>query len=91
MRHEISRAAEVDLTEIFRYTFETFGIRQAERYLRDLDAVFDMLGEFPEMGRPFEGASRSFIHGSHIVIYRVDGDVVLIGRVLHGSRDQSGF
>lgn len=88
MHHEISRAAEADLIDIFRYTFENFGLRQAERYLRDLGAVFEMLGEFPEMGRPFEGVSRSFIHGPHIVIYRIKGEAVIIGRVLHGARDR---
>ncbi|QYO75220.1 type II toxin-antitoxin system RelE/ParE family toxin [Devosia salina] len=89
MRHEISRAAEADLKDIFLYTLETFGSRQAQRYLRDLGAVFEMLGDFPELGRTFEADSRSFIHGSHIVIYRVEDDVVLIGRVLHGARDRS--
>jgi len=90
MRHEITRAAEADLRDIHQHTFEMFGPKQAERYLRDLGAVFEMLGEFPEMGRPFEGESRSFIHGSRIVLYRIKGDVVLIGRILHGARDQSG-
>jgi toxin ParE1/3/4 len=88
MRHEISRAAEADLKDIYRYTFHAFGPRQAERYLRDLGAVFEMLGEFPEMGRPFEGLSRAFIHGSHIVIYRVEDNFVMIGRIFHGSRDR---
>ena len=87
MRHEISRAAEADLKDIFHYTVDAFGPRQAERYLKDLGGVFEMLGEFPELGRPFERGSRSFIHGSHIVIYRVEGDFVLIGRVLHGARE----
>ena len=89
MRHEISRAAEADLKDIFRYTVDAFGPRQAERYLRDLGAVFEMLGDFPELGRTYEAGSRSFIHGSHIVIYRVEADIVHIGRVLHGARDQS--
>jgi toxin ParE1/3/4 len=91
MRHEITRAAEADLGHIYRHTFETFGPRQAERYLRDLGAVFEMLGEFPEMGRTFEGSSRSFIHGSHIIVYRVGTEAVVIGRVLHGARDRSDF
>jgi toxin ParE1/3/4 len=90
MRHEISRAAEADLKDIFRHTLPAFGPRQAERYLRDLGRVFQMLGEFPEMGRPLDGTSRSFLHGSHIVICRVEPDAVVIGRVFHGARDQSG-
>ena len=89
IRHEITRAAAADLADIYRYTFETFGSRQAERYLRDLGSVFGMLAEFPEMGRPFEGASRSFLHGSHIIVYRLGVDTVVIGRALHGARDQS--
>lgn len=89
MRHEISRAAEADLKDIYRYTFLAFGRRQAERYLKDLGSVFAMLADFPDMGRPFQDNSRSFIHGSHIVIYRIQGDVVMIGRIFHGARDRS--
>jgi toxin ParE1/3/4 len=86
MRLDISRAAESDLKDIYRYTFHAFGPRQADRYLKELGTVFEMLAEFPDMGKVFDQDSRSFIHGSHIVIYRVGDDVVLIGRIFHGAR-----
>nr|WP_263495319.1 type II toxin-antitoxin system RelE/ParE family toxin [Mesorhizobium sp. CO1-1-8] len=39
MRHRITHRAERDLKDIYRHTFENFGHTQAEKYLRELDAV----------------------------------------------------
>ncbi|RVA15951.1 type II toxin-antitoxin system RelE/ParE family toxin, partial [Mesorhizobium sp. M7A.F.Ca.CA.004.11.2.1] len=55
MRHRITHRAERDLKDIYRHTFENFGHTQAEKYLRELDAVFELLGDYPNMGRLYEG------------------------------------
>ena len=54
MRHRITHRAERDLKDIYRHTFENFGHTQAEKYLRELDAVFELLGDYPNMGRFYE-------------------------------------
>lgn len=49
MRHRITQRAERDLKDIYRYTADMFGHAQAEKYLRELDAVFAILGEYPNL------------------------------------------
>lgn len=86
MRHRITQRAEADLKDIFRYTVQTFGMRQAEKYLRELDAVFELIGDHPEIGRLYEGRTRHFLHGKHIILYRILAGEVVIGRIFHGAQ-----
>ena len=89
MRHRITARAERDLKDIYRYTVLTFGPAQAEKYLHELDTVFELLGDYPNMGRPYDGRTRQFVHGSHIILYRVGEKEVVIGRVFHGAQKRS--
>lgn len=88
MRHRTTQRAERDLKDIYRYTFETFGERQAETYLRELDAVFELIGDNPRMGRIYEGRTHQFVHGKHIILYRIMTDHVVIGRIFHGAQSR---
>lgn len=90
MRHRITRRAERDLQDIYRYTFLTFGEQQAGKYLRELDAVFALLGDNPRMGRVYEGRTHQFVHGKHIILYRIEAAHIVIGRVFHGARGREG-
>jgi toxin ParE1/3/4 len=86
MRHKLTGRAESDLKDIYRYTVHSFGARQAEKYLRELDAVFELIGDHPEIGRVYEGKTRHFVHGKHIILYRVLNETVVIGRIFHGAQ-----
>lgn len=86
MRHRITQRAERDLKDIYRYTVQTFGHAQAEKYLRELDAVFEILGDYPNMGRIYEGRTHQFVHGKHIILYRVGSNEIVIGRIFHGAQ-----
>lgn len=59
MRHRITHRAERDLKDIYRYTFENFGHTQAEKYLRELDAVFELLGDYPSLGSSMKAGPSS--------------------------------
>lgn len=89
MRHRITHRAERDLKDIYRYTFENFGHTQAEKYLRELDAVFELLGDYPSMGRFYEGRTHQFVHGRHIILYRMGLEEIVIGRIFHGAQRRS--
>ena len=89
MRHRITARAERDLKDIYRYTVETFGHNQAEKYLRELDAVFELLGDYPNMGRVYEGRTHQFVHGKHIILYRIGTNDITIGRIFHGAQRRS--
>lgn len=68
MRHRLTQRAEADLKDIYRYTVQTFSARQAEKYLRELDAVFELIRDHPEIGRFYERRTRHFVHGKHIIL-----------------------
>lgn len=89
MRHRITARAERDLKDIYRYTVLTFGAAQAEKYLRELDAVFEILGDYPNMGRVYEGRTHQFVHGRHIILYRIKQTEIVIGRIFHGAERKS--
>lgn len=86
MRHRLTQRAESDLADIYRYTVRNFGARQAETYLRELDAVFALIADHPEIGRVYAGRTRHFVHGKHFILYRVLDEIVVIGRIFHSAR-----
>ncbi|WP_415918950.1 type II toxin-antitoxin system RelE/ParE family toxin [Tateyamaria sp. SN6-1] len=80
-------AAEADLIAIWTYTVETWSVGQAEAYLRDLDQMFAMLSDFPEMARlrtEFTPPVRLHAFRKHVIIYLEDETHVDVIRVVHG-------
>jgi toxin ParE1/3/4 len=83
---EITRAADRDLQEIYRYTFLTHGERQADRYLEGLDDCFRRLAEHPFIGRSAERLRpgyRRFEYGAHVVFFISIDRGIRVVRVLH--------
>lgn len=78
--------AERDLKDIYHYTFRNFGETQANKYLLELDAVFELLAGYPNIGRAYKGRTFQFVHGKHIILYRREGEDVVIGRIVHVAR-----
>ena len=86
MRHRLSTHAERDLVDIYLWTHGAFGERQADKYLQELERVFELIAENPRMGRLHDTRTRKVVHGRHVIFYRLVGEVVVIGRILHGAR-----
>jgi toxin ParE1/3/4 len=87
-------AAEVDLSAIWRQGATIWGVDQAERYTEGLFALFDLLAEFPEMAPErgeFTPPVRIHPSGSHLVIYRLEGQGVEIIRILHAHRNLMAY
>jgi toxin ParE1/3/4 len=88
--HDISPAADQDLSEIFDYTEENYGTSQAIAYLEELYHVFTELGSTPGMGRKrdeIRRGLRSFPKNSHMIFYRLRSRRVWIVRVISMQRD----
>ncbi len=86
----ISRDADADLDGILDYSITAHGRDIAEAYLRTLHAAFDRLSDFPELGvvrSDLSGGLRSLPCGGHRIFYIVEGETVLIARVLHKAMD----
>jgi toxin ParE1/3/4 len=85
MGYLLTQASTSDLTKIFDYTCEKWGLIQAEEYLLELKEVFLKLALFPELGRVLNlnPRYRIFFINRHLVIYTTQDTEVIIVRVLH--------
>lgn len=77
--------AKEDLKNIWRYTFNQWGEKQANKYLKELGHGIDRLIEPPKMGIPcpYEAKYRQYFINHHIVFYRITETEIIITRVLH--------
>ena len=86
----LSIAADLDIEEIFDYTYYEFRLDQAIKYLTELDELFLKLTKNPEIGGTRDEIKKGLYSlpiGKHIVFYRIATDHIRVVRVLHGSRD----
>jgi toxin ParE1/3/4 len=78
--------AEVDLSDIWDYTEETWGPRQAREYFAELDRIFQSIVSFPEMARQrteFDPPVRIHRFRKHLIIYLINDNQIDVIRVLH--------
>lgn len=89
-KYRVTRAAEVDLLSIGRYTETMWGTRQRQIYLSQLDARMQALARNPKLGSArdeIHHGYRSFHEGRHVLFYREVDDTIEVVRVLHDSMD----
>ncbi len=60
----------------------------ADRMVTRLTAAVEKLTYFPHLGRPGREGARELVVGgtNFVVIYRVEGEEIRIGTVLHGAQ-----
>ena len=86
----LSEIADKDLEDIFDYTFDEFGYDQSEKYLLEIEEIFQNLIINPQIGKKRDEIKQglySFPKDNHIIFYRILDNHIRIVRVLHGSRD----
>lgn len=85
----LSGAARNDLSDIRRYSLMEFDADIANAYFRGFSHAFALLRERPFAGSAQEAlgdAIRCLIHKRHRIFYRVEGEFVLIVRIIHHAR-----
>ena len=92
MAHRVSPQAEADLDDIWYHVATQSGIVEvANRFIDSLTHRFFLLASHPYIGRArdedFGVGSRSFPVDDYVIVYRVEGEDVLILRVAQGRRD----
>ena len=90
----LSEIADKDLEDIFDLTFDEFGFDQAEKYLLEIEEIFQNLIINPQIGKKRDEIKQglySFPKDNHIIFYRILDNHIRIVRVLHGSRDISKY
>ena len=88
--YRLTPAARGDLSRIWDYSEERWGLRQAEVYPRDLQACLECLADDPRRGRPRDEVRpgyRSRAVGSHVVLYVMSDGGVDVIRVLRQRMD----
>ncbi len=94
-RFFVSRRAEIDLREIWRY-IAAENPDAADRVLSRIDVKFGILAEFPAIGRLRDDISPGFrmlVEGNYLLLYEYDAprDEVELIAVVDGRRDLSGL
>jgi toxin ParE1/3/4 len=85
-----STAAHEDLAELIHYGNVNFGFSQSNRYVERLRKVVDRICRSPEIARlrlELKRPVRIYPVGSHVIVYNIESDAVVIIRILHGRQD----
>jgi toxin ParE1/3/4 len=90
VHYALTPQALMDMEAIWSYTPVTSSVEQADAYSDDLAQLFDMIVATPAMAREYREFSppvRIHAHRSHVVVYMIERDRVLIVRILGGRQD----
>ena len=77
--------AKEDIKNIWRYTFETWGVKQADIYTIELGQAIDSLVDNPEIGFTIDHVKdgyRLFRFRHHFVIYTLSQIEINVTRIL---------
>lgn len=94
MAHLFAPEARTDLDELWDYIASNASVESADRLIDSITARFSLLATHTAVGRrrdDLRAGTRTFPVGDHVIFYRVEGDDVLIQRVVRGSRDVEGL
>ena len=88
--YKVSGKAESDLTNMYEYGIERFGLKQAQAYLFGIHDIFQVLSDNINLGRDASDivlSLKRFSYKSHTIFYLATGIDILIVRVLNQSMD----
>ncbi|RBO83449.1 type II toxin-antitoxin system RelE/ParE family toxin [Marinomonas aquiplantarum] len=89
-KYTYSKLAEQDLIDIYLYTAQTWGRKQADVYSAGIEQSINRLADSPNIGRAcneIKTSYRRFEHKYHTIFYRQRQTGILIVRILHESMD----
>lgn len=81
-----STAAEEDLIKIWLYTYQEWGVEQADYYLDGIDGAITRLSASPFICYEREEL-RIHHHNHHLIVYEIRDKGIYIIRVLHEKMD----
>lgn len=90
MRLELSRRARADLDDIRDFSLAEFGTARAAGYLEAIEHAFRRILDFPEIGSMHPNLrppARSLGCLRHRIFYEIEGERILIVRILHKAMD----
>ncbi len=90
LKYRLTLAAEKDYADILRYTLQTWGRAQYNKYRLLLRETFDQVAGRPALGKKRDDlrpGCLSYPAGRHIIFYRCADKGIEIIRILHDSMD----
>ncbi len=90
MKWQLTTRAELDLAEIFSYSFNKWGFDQAFKYDGEIEDAIIGLAKDPQSGRPIHNVSQDYrkkVVNSHFIIYEITGQGITVLRILYQGMD----
>ena len=92
MNYKISKQAEIDLENIWLYTFEEWSIEQADYYFDLIMNEIEYISENPKSGKDYNEIRKGYFRSrvkSHFIFYRINfkEENIEIIRILHQQMD----
>ena len=92
MDYKISKQAEIDLENIWLYTFEEWSLEQADYYFDLIMDEIEYISKNPKSGKDYSNVRKGYFHSrmkSHFIFYRINlkEEKVEIIRILHQQMD----
>lgn len=88
--YKLSQECQIDISEIYEYGIEEFGLNQAQEYLIGLHDLFQTLTENTNSGRDaseFHPSLKRFVYKAHMIFYLQVESGIFIVRTLSQSMD----
>ena len=92
MNYKISKQAEIDLENIWLYTFEEWSIEQADYYFDLIMDEIEYISKNPKSGKSYNEIRKEYFRSrvkSHFIFYRINfkEECIEIIRILHQQMD----
>ena len=88
--YSLRQNAQEDLESIWLYSFQEWGVEQADSYIRTLLARFTWLAENPQLGQPRADVKPGYYaypEGMHMVFYKTTRAGIDIIGIPHQNMD----
>ena len=82
--------ARNDIMGIWQYTYENWGVTQADSYLNEMSQLINKLASSPKLGRSADDivlGIRKFKFKHHLILYQSNQTKLEIVRILHERMD----
>ena len=92
MNYKISKQAEIDLENIWLYTFEEWSIDQADYYFDLIMDEIEYISKNPKTGKDYNEIRKGYFRSrvkSHFIFYKINlkEENIEIIRILHQQMD----
>ena len=88
--YKLTSNASAALDVLLSHSIGNFGRHQTDRYMEGFRRAFELVAQFPGIGRPageFRRGLRRYRYESNYIFFTVEDDHILIREIFHTSQD----